>query len=54
MFFLSTSLTKDSEVTPPFLVYTATRDAVEQLSRVLAEELGVEGIAVNTVYPGKS
>jgi len=50
--FLSTSLTRNSMITPNYLVYTATKGAVEQMMRVLAKELGPRGITVNTVSPG--
>lgn len=39
-------------VLPNALVYVATKGAIEQLSRVLAKDLGVRGITVNTVSPG--
>ncbi|KAF7324304.1 NAD(P)-binding protein [Mycena sanguinolenta] len=45
--FFSTSLTGASTVSPTALVYTATKGAVEQLSRILAK-----GTTVNTVSPG--
>ncbi|KAJ6496231.1 hypothetical protein C8R45DRAFT_899653 [Mycena sanguinolenta] len=50
--FFSTSLTGASTVSPTALVYTATKGAVEQLSRILAKDLGARGITVNTVSPG--
>ena len=34
--------------------YVATRGAVEQISRVLAKEVGDRGITVNTVFPGST
>jgi len=52
--FFSTSIAKNSAVTPPYLVYAATKGAIEQFSRVLAKELGARGITVNTVSPGAS
>jgi len=39
-------------VTPNSLVYLATKGAIEQISRVLAKDLGTRGITVNTVSPG--
>lgn len=52
--FFSTSVAKNSAVTPSYLVYVATKGAIEQLSRVLSKELGAKGITVNTVSPGAS
>ena len=52
--FFSTSIAKNSAVMPSYLVYSATKGAIEQLSRVLAKELGARGITVNTVSPGAS
>ncbi|KAF7364290.1 NAD(P)-binding protein [Mycena sanguinolenta] len=46
------TLTAASVVSPTALVYTATKGAVEQLSRILAKDLGAKGITVNTVSPG--
>ncbi|KAG7098799.1 putative secondary metabolism biosynthetic enzyme [Marasmius oreades] len=48
----SSSLTKASGVLPNALVYLASKGAVEQMSRVLAKDLGGKGITVNTVSPG--
>ncbi|GAB5593885.1 hypothetical protein Unana1_08785 [Umbelopsis nana] len=50
--FFSTSLTLASTISPAYLVYTATKGAVEQLARVLAKDLGQRQITVNTVSPG--
>jgi len=50
--FFSTGLVINSGIMPNYLVYTATKGAVEQLSRVLAKDLGAKGITVNTVAPG--
>ncbi|KAF8902278.1 hypothetical protein CPB84DRAFT_1846439 [Gymnopilus junonius] len=41
-----------SPVTPNALVYLATKGAIEQISRVLAKDLGARGITVNTISPG--
>jgi len=37
---------------PTYAAYVATKGAVEQLSDVLAKELGPRGITVNVVSPG--
>lgn len=37
---------------PTYGVYSATKSAVEQMSRVFAKEIGSRGITVNSVLPG--
>lgn len=37
---------------PTYAVYSATKGAVEQLTRVFAKEVGSRGITVNSVSPG--
>jgi 3-oxoacyl-[acyl-carrier protein] reductase len=42
-----------SSMTPPnTVVYTATKGAVDAITRVLAKELGPKGIRVNSINPG--
>lgn len=48
----SSSLTVASMITPNYLLYTATKGAIEQMTRVLAKDLGRRGITVNTISPG--
>ncbi|EAW11911.1 putative short chain dehydrogenase/reductase family oxidoreductase [Aspergillus clavatus NRRL 1] len=48
----STSLAAFSGVTPNYLLYAASKGAVEQMTRVLAKDLGRRGITVNTIAPG--
>ena len=48
----STSLTHASVIPPNYLIYAATKGAVEQMMRVLAKDLGARGINVNSVAPG--
>lgn len=50
--FLSTTLTTASTVSPPYLLYNATKGAIEQMTRVLSKDLGKNGILVNAVAPG--
>ena len=40
-------------VVPGSLCYLTTKGAIEQILRVLAKELGAQGINVNTVSPGQ-
>lgn len=49
---LSTSLTTLSGITPNYLLYAATKGSIEQMTRVLAKDLGRKGITVNCVAPG--
>src|SRR5690606_28223858 len=37
---------------PTYGLYSASKAAVEQMSRVLAKEIGVKGINVNSILPG--
>ena len=50
--FFSTSITKFASVPPVYLLYAATKGAVEQMVRILAKDLGARGITVNAVAPG--
>jgi 3-oxoacyl-[acyl-carrier protein] reductase len=50
--FLSTSLNAASTVTPPYLVYCASKGAIEQVVRVMSKDLATKGICVNAVAPG--
>ncbi|KAL5533455.1 hypothetical protein ACEPAF_5231 [Sanghuangporus sanghuang] len=50
--FFSTSLAHASMVPPTALVYAAAKGAIEQLTRVLAKDLGQRGVAVNCIAPG--
>lgn len=50
--FFSTTLTAASTVTPNYLLYIATKGAIEQMTRALAKDLGKRGITVNVVSPG--
>ncbi|UJH92809.1 SDR family oxidoreductase [Antarcticibacterium sp. 1MA-6-2] len=37
---------------PTYSIYSATKAAVEQMTRVFAKEIGAKGITVNSVLPG--
>lgn len=50
--FFSTSLTAATTVTPNYLLYNSTKGAIEQITRVLAKDLGKRGVTVNVVSPG--
>jgi len=50
--FFSTSLTKNTSPAPDYLLYIATKGAVNQFVRVLAKDLGSKGITVNGIAPG--
>jgi len=47
---LSSTVTRT--IFPTYGVYSATKAAVEQMSRVFAKEIGARGINVNCVLPG--
>ncbi|KAH7092470.1 hypothetical protein FB567DRAFT_517254 [Paraphoma chrysanthemicola] len=49
---LSTSLCAASTITPNYLLYASSKGAIEQMTRVLAKDLGQKGINVNAVAPG--
>lgn len=50
--FVSSSVTRLSNIGPSTLMYTATKEALEQLSRILTKDLGTKGITVNVIAPG--
>ncbi|KAF9318744.1 hypothetical protein BG003_010672 [Podila horticola] len=52
LIFLSTSLTTVSAIMPNYFLYTATKGAIEQMTRTLAKDLGRKGVTVNCVNPG--
>ncbi|RDB14790.1 Short-chain type dehydrogenase/reductase [Hypsizygus marmoreus] len=50
--FISSSLTGATAILPNALCYVASKGAIEQISRVLAKDLGGKGLTVNTISPG--
>lgn len=52
IFFFSTSITKFSGCPPNYVLYTATKGAIEQMVRILSKDLGARGITVNAIAPG--
>lgn len=50
--FLSSFITQATTVLPKALMYAGCKGAVEQLTRVLAKDLGQRGITVNTIALG--
>jgi 3-oxoacyl-[acyl-carrier protein] reductase len=50
--FVSTSLCAASGVAPDYLPYVSSKGAIEQMTRVMAKDLGRKGIRVNAVAPG--
>lgn len=49
---INISSTTTALMLPTYSAYVATKGAVEQVTRVLAKEVGSRGITVNTVSPG--
>ena len=49
---VSTSVCVNSMVTPTYLLYAATKGAIEQMTRVLAKDVGRKQILVNAIAPG--
>ena len=49
---INISNTTTALMLPTYSAYVATKGAVEQISRVLAKEVGDRGITVNIVSPG--
>lgn len=49
---INISTTVTTLMLPTYGAYAATKGAVEQITRVLAKELGIRGITVNTISPG--
>lgn len=50
--FVSTTQNFASTVTPAYMLYCATKGAVDQMTRTMAKDLASKGINVNCVAPG--
>lgn len=50
--FVGTSQNFASTVTAPYMLYCSTKGAVDQMTRIMAKDLGSKGINVNCVAPG--
>ena len=49
---LSTSQCTATTVAPAYLLYNATKGAIEQMTRVMSKDLFGKGINVNAIAPG--
>ncbi|KAK0730931.1 hypothetical protein B0H67DRAFT_478288 [Lasiosphaeris hirsuta] len=49
---VSTGLNTSTSVAPGYLLYVASKGAVDQLTRVLSKDLGKKNITVNAIAPG--
>jgi 3-oxoacyl-[acyl-carrier protein] reductase len=52
LILVSTTLAISANITPGYLPYLASKGAIEQITRVLAKDLGTKGIRVNAIAPG--
>ncbi|KAK4200067.1 hypothetical protein QBC40DRAFT_280777 [Triangularia verruculosa] len=50
--FISTGLNTASGVSPGYLIYVATKGAIDQMTRALSKDLAKKNITVNAVAPG--
>ncbi|KAG0258750.1 hypothetical protein DFQ27_004479 [Actinomortierella ambigua] len=52
LIFISSGMTTSSRISSRFLLYTASKGAVNQIVRSLCKDLGPKGITINGVSPG--
>ncbi|KAL2168909.1 hypothetical protein VTG60DRAFT_6744 [Thermothelomyces hinnuleus] len=50
--FVSTGINSTTNLAPTYLLYVATKGAVDQMVRALSKDLASKGITVNAVAPG--
>ncbi|KAF5551437.1 3-oxoacyl-reductase [Fusarium napiforme] len=49
---VSSGVLHQSEVAPRYLLYAFSKGSIEQMTRILAKDLGPKGITVNAIAPG--
>ncbi|KAJ5174665.1 uncharacterized protein N7482_000542 [Penicillium canariense] len=50
--FVSSGTARYSSVSPAYLLYTSSKGAIEQMTRIMSKDLARKGISVNAVAPG--
>ncbi|KAF4435841.1 3-oxoacyl-acyl-carrier protein reductase [Fusarium austroafricanum] len=49
---VSTGVLHQSQVAPRYLLYASSKGSIEQMTRIMAKDLGPRGITVNSIAPG--
>lgn len=49
---ISSGVLHQSQVAPRYLLYASSKGSIEQMTRILAKDLGPKGITVNAIAPG--
>ncbi|KAF5678182.1 3-oxoacyl-reductase [Fusarium denticulatum] len=49
---VSSGVLHQSQVAPRYLLYASSKGSIEQMTRILAKDLGPKGITVNAIAPG--